>query len=226
MEPTFRDPSLSSSSSSSSSSSGIWHNWHIRSLMMMTKMILETSVKYRHLTRQIAREDFIIIYGSWPRCGCIWLQWIEFSTLIQCHLLGHSAPTFQILQEQARLQKPASSYIGKGTPSSHPHNMLSSRLHFSTRFSLWISFFVDVRYMPSPSQTPWIDHPNKSRWSKQTIMIVIAYSFALSYCLMYLRHKCSNHTDLAHLGVLKIHTHIRKCKNTTNDKEISDELTL
>jgi len=31
----------------------------IRSLMMMTKMVLETSVQYRHLTQLIAWEDFI-----------------------------------------------------------------------------------------------------------------------------------------------------------------------
>jgi hypothetical protein len=39
-------PSLSSSSSSSSS---------------MTKMILETSVQYGHMTQLIAREDFIAL---------------------------------------------------------------------------------------------------------------------------------------------------------------------
>jgi hypothetical protein len=31
----------------------------IKSLMMMMKMFLETSVEYRHVTRLIAREDFI-----------------------------------------------------------------------------------------------------------------------------------------------------------------------
>jgi hypothetical protein len=31
----------------------------IRSLMMMTEMVLETSVQYGHLTRVITREDFV-----------------------------------------------------------------------------------------------------------------------------------------------------------------------
>jgi hypothetical protein len=33
--------------------------YHITSLMMRTEMVLETSVSFIHLTRLIAREDFI-----------------------------------------------------------------------------------------------------------------------------------------------------------------------
>jgi hypothetical protein len=89
MKPTFRGPSRSSSSGIwyvngapvsrictslavgqwTESSSYLclsflarWLRWHIRSLMMMTEMVLETSVSYRHQTRLIAREDFI---GRW-----------------------------------------------------------------------------------------------------------------------------------------------------------------
>jgi hypothetical protein len=31
-----------------------------RTIMTMTEMVLETSVQYKHLTRPIAREDFIV----------------------------------------------------------------------------------------------------------------------------------------------------------------------